>query len=167
VTAASEPTRTAGPSGLTVQHAQTADRQADQRAQAARSVTCPCQAQHGQPCSPAGDHLARYLHAEQSGAITRQSLTHVIGRLDVIAPHVLIQPPGEQAAHASGIHTGGQVTRIQMDGGMTPVCLEASAEAILAGRSGHPAPVSDAFQGGHDDTAATCTRQARELEAGG
>ena len=157
MTAASEPTRTAGPSGLTVQHAQTADRQADQRAQAARSVTCPCQAQHGQPCSPAGDHLARYLHAEQSGAITRQSLTQVIAGLDVIAPHVLIQQPGDQATHVGGTQTAGQVIRTQMDAGMTPSRTGPSAEPAAGGRSGHLAPVSDVVHG---------TREAGELEAG-
>jgi hypothetical protein len=46
------------------------------------------------PCGPSGDHLARYLHAEQRGAITRESLKEVIACLDVIAPQVLIQPPG-------------------------------------------------------------------------
>ena len=158
MTAASEPTRTAGPGGLTAQHAQTADRQADQRAQAARSVTCPCQAQHGQPCSPAGDHLARYLHAEQSGAITRQSLTQVIAGLDVIAPHVLIQQPGDQATHVGGTQTAGQVIRTQMDAGMTPSRTGPSAEPAAGGRSGHLALVSDAFHG---------TREAGELEAGG
>jgi hypothetical protein len=99
MTAASEHTGSAGPGHLAAQDAQTTDRQADQRAQAARSVTCPCHARPGRPCTPAGDHLARYLYAEQTGAITRQSLTQVIAGLDVIAPHVLIQPPGEQAAH--------------------------------------------------------------------
>ncbi|HEV8278131.1 MAG TPA: hypothetical protein VGQ26_20875, partial [Streptosporangiaceae bacterium] len=45
-------------------------RRADERAQAARSVDCPCQPGPGVPCGPSGDHLARYLHAEQQGVIT-------------------------------------------------------------------------------------------------
>jgi hypothetical protein len=156
VTAASEPTKLSGPGpGLAAQHA---DRPTDQRAQAARSVTCPCQAQPGQPCAPAGDHLARYVHAEQSGAITRQSLTQVIAGLDVIAPHVLIQPAGDQATHVGGAHTVGQVIRTQMDVGMIPARTGASAESVARGRSGHFALVSDAVH---------WTREAGELEAGG
>jgi Zincin-like metallopeptidase len=89
----------AGP-GVTHADARQADaetRRADERAQAARSVGCPCQAGPGAPCSPSGDHLARYLRAELSGAIARESLKEVIAGLDVIAPRVLIQPPGERA----------------------------------------------------------------------
>jgi len=158
VTAAREHTGPAGPGRLTAQHMQTADRSADQRVQVTRSVSCPCQAQPGQPCTPAGDHLARYLHAEQSGAITRQSLTQVIAGLDVIAPHVLIQQPGDQATHVGGTQTAGQVIRTQMDAGMTPSRTGPSAEPAAGGRSGHLALVSDAFHG---------TREAGELEAGG
>lgn len=40
----------------------------------------------------------RYLHATQSGALTRDSLKEVIAELEVIAPHVLIRPPGERAS---------------------------------------------------------------------
>jgi hypothetical protein len=137
---------------------QTADRSADQHLQAARSVSCPCHAQPGHPCSPAGDYLARYLHAEQSGAITRQSLTQVIAGLDVIAPHVLIQPPGDRATHVSRTQTASQIIRTQMGAGMTPARAEPSADPVARGRSGRPAPVSDAFRG---------TREAGELEAGG
>jgi hypothetical protein len=158
VTAARERAGRAGPGRLTAQHAQTGDRPADQRVQAARSVSCPCHAQPGQSCTPAGDHLARYLHAEQSDAITRQSLTQVIAGLDVIAPHVLIQPPGDQATHVSREHTASQVIRTQIDAGMTPAQTGASAEPAAGGRSSHLAPVSDAFHG---------TREALELEAGG
>jgi hypothetical protein len=126
--------------------------------QAARSVSCPCHAQPGQPCTPAGDHLARYLHAEQSGAITRQSLTQVIAGLDVIAPHVVIQSPGEQAARVGGAQTPGRIIRTQMAAGTSPARLEPSAEPVAGSGSGQPAPLSDAFHG---------TREAGELEAGG
>jgi hypothetical protein len=157
VTAAREPTKSSGPGpgpGLAAQHT---DRPTDQRAQATRSVTCPCHAQPGQPCTPAGDHLARYLHAEKSGAITRQSLTQVIAGLDVIAPHVLIQPSGDQATHVGGAQTAGQVIRTPIGAGMTPARTRASAESVARGRSGHLAPVSDVVHG---------TREAGELEAG-
>jgi hypothetical protein len=73
-------------------------RRAARYARATRSVDCECRARAGAPCGPSGDHLARYLHAHQSGALTRDSLKEVIAELDVIAPHVLIQPPGERAA---------------------------------------------------------------------
>jgi hypothetical protein len=140
--------------------------QADDRAQAARSVGCPCQAAPGVACGPAGDHLARYLHAEQSGAITRQSLIQVIAGLDVIAPQVLITPPGERAAHTAGAQTADQVIRAQLDAGMSPGWIDASAEAVLGGRFDHPTPVSEAFYRGYGETVSIYTREARELEAG-
>jgi hypothetical protein len=37
-----------------------------------------------------GQHLARCQRAEQSGALTRQALIDVVGRLDVIAQHVVV-----------------------------------------------------------------------------
>jgi hypothetical protein len=89
-------------------------------------------------CGPAGDHLARYLRAEQFGALTRESLTGVIAGLDVIAPQVLIQPPGERAAHTAGAQTADQVIRAQLDAGMTHDRIEASAESVLGGRSDIP-----------------------------
>ena len=118
------------------------------------------------PCGPAGDHLARYVHAAQSGAITRQSLNGVIAGLDVIAPHVLIQPPTERAACTAGAQIADQVIRAQMDAGMSADRIGASAESVLAGRFTHPTPVSEAFYCGYGETAATYTREARELEAG-
>ena len=139
---------------------------AGERAQATRSIGCPCQAGPGVPCGPSGDHLARYLRAEQSGAITRESLKEAIAGLDVIAPQVLIQPPGERAAYATGAETADQVVRAQLDAGMSPDRIEASAESVLGGRFDHPTPASEAFYRGYDDVAATYTREARELEAG-
>ncbi len=118
------------------------------------------------PCGPSGDHLARYLRAEQSGAITRESLKEVIAGLDVIAPQVLIQPPGERAAHAAGAETADQVIRAQMDAGMSPDRVEASAESVLGGRFDHPTTASHAFYRGYDEVADIYTREARELEAG-
>jgi hypothetical protein len=146
--------------------ADAATRRADERAQAARSVDCPCQARPGVPCGPSGDHLARYLRAEQSGAITRESLKEAIAGLDVIAPQVLIQPPGERAAHTAGAETADQVICAQLDAGMSTDRIEASAESVLGGRSDHPTPASEAFYRGYDEIAATYTREARELEAG-
>ena len=146
--------------------ADAATRRADDRAQAARSVGCPCQAGPGVACGPSGDHLARYLRAEQSGAITRESLKEAIAGLDVIAPQVLIQPPGERAAYATGAETADQVIRAQMDAGMSPGRIGASAESVLGGRFDHPTPASEAFYRGYDEVAATYSREARELEAG-
>jgi hypothetical protein len=77
-----------------------AELRAGEPAQAVRSAGCTCQASPGAPCGPSGHHPARYLNAERAGAITRASLAEVIAGLDVIAPHVLIQPPGERAARA-------------------------------------------------------------------
>ncbi len=74
-----------------------ADVQAAGPAQAVRSVRCPCTAPPGWPCGPSGDHLARYLRAEQRGAIARQHLLQVIEGLDVITPNLLIRPPDAAA----------------------------------------------------------------------
>lgn len=62
-----------------------------ERATAVRSVGCECAAKVGAPCRPGGDHLARYVHAEKAGAISREDLKSVVSGLDVIAPHVLIR----------------------------------------------------------------------------
>jgi hypothetical protein len=117
-------------------------RRADEYVGAARLVDCECQARAGAPCGPSGDHLARYLRAEQQGVITRASLKEAITSLDVIAPQVLIQPPGERAAHTAGAETADQVIRAQLDAGMSPGRIEASAESVLGGRFDHPTPAS-------------------------
>lgn len=64
----------------------------------ARAIRCACQARPGQPCTPCGDHLARYLRAEAVGAINRGQLTAVVTSLVVIAPHVIISPAVGQPA---------------------------------------------------------------------
>jgi hypothetical protein len=38
-----------------------------------------------------GDHLARWLEAERQGVITREQLAAVIGKLEVIAAHVIVR----------------------------------------------------------------------------
>jgi hypothetical protein len=81
---------------------------AGEHARAARSVDCECQAPAGAPCGPAGDHLARYLHAYQAGALTKDSLAHVIASLDVIAPRALIHPPSERATPLQAAKAVGQ-----------------------------------------------------------
>jgi hypothetical protein len=138
----------------------------DEHARAARSVTCPCGAQPGTPCRPAGDHLARYLHAGQSGAISRPALNELVSGLDVITTRRIITPPAEHGARLAGATTADQIVRAQLDAGMTADRIEASALRVLAGRHEQPTPVSEAFFRGYDDTAATLTREARELEAG-
>jgi hypothetical protein len=105
--------------------AEAAGRRTDENARAARSVDCECQARAGAPCGPAGDHLARYLHAYHAGALTKDSLTHVIGELDVIAPRALIQPPSERAAptgaaKAAGRAAGGPAQRALAPDGQAP-----------------------------------------------
>lgn len=57
---------------------------------AIRSVPCQCRVHLGQPCTAHGNHLARYLRAEKSGAISRERLKAVIATLTVLAPHVVI-----------------------------------------------------------------------------
>jgi hypothetical protein len=152
-----EPTRADG------HRMRAAELRAVERAQAARSVECPCQAGRGVPCGPAGDHLARYLRAEQRGAISRESLKEVIAGLDVIAPQMMIQPPGEQATRATGAVTTDQILPAQMAAGISGDRIEASAESMTGARLDHPARFGASHRG-HD--AAPCAREARELEAG-
>ena len=142
------------------------DRRADERGQAVRSVQCPCHAESGVPCGPSGDHLARYLRAEHHDVLTRTSLHEVIAGLDVIAAHVVIQPPGEPAAHAAGARTADQVVRAQLHAGMSVSLIDSSAESVLGGRFDHPTAVSDAFYRGYDEVAIMYAREAREREAG-
>ncbi|HEV8275682.1 MAG TPA: hypothetical protein VGQ26_08295 [Streptosporangiaceae bacterium] len=139
----------------TAGRAEGAARRADQHAQAARSVDCECPARAGTRCGPSGDHLARYLRATQSGALTKDSLKDVIAGLDVIAPRALIQPSGERAAAATGAgNTTSQIAPRQMGTGMT------------AGRAGDPAPEGDALHRGYRAAPAIGARRERELEAG-
>ncbi len=60
-----------------------------------RRANCPqCWQRPGAPCTvggPDGDHLARWQRAERRGLITRDELTAVVRRLDVIAGHVIIR----------------------------------------------------------------------------
>jgi hypothetical protein len=110
-------------------------------AHAVRSVACACTAGPGVPCSLSGDHLARYLRAEQRDAISRGTLTRVIAGLDVIAPDVLIRPPGDATTAAEG-RTAGRV--IRPSARRSPDPAQASARTV-------PAPA---------------TRATPELEAG-
>ena len=55
-----------------------------------RSVRCSCRALTGEPCTPEGDHLARYLRAEITGVISRDDVKTVIAKLDILAPHVVV-----------------------------------------------------------------------------
>jgi hypothetical protein len=71
-------------------------------------------------------------------------LKAVIAGLDVIAPHVTIQPHGEQANRATGAVT--------MDQGLRPLIDNA---ATTAGASDHD----------HDE-AVRCAREEPELETG-
>ena len=79
---------------------------------------------------------------------------------------MIIQPPRERAAHAAAAETAGQVARAQMDAGASPGQIEAPAENVLGGRSGHPNPASAAFYHGYDEVTGIYTREAEELEAG-
>jgi hypothetical protein len=132
------------PAGASLR-ADAAVRRADEHAQAARSVDCECQARAGAPCGPAGDHLARYLRAHHSGALTKDSLKDVIAELDVIAPRAFIQPPSERAA----------------PGGATTTADPAGGPAHDA-----PAPGGEALGRSHGRSLAVHTREERELEAG-
>lgn len=62
---------------------------------AARRIRCDtCWALPGKPCTvsgPAGDHLQRYLTAQQLGLISLGELKAIIAELVVIGAHVVIR----------------------------------------------------------------------------
>jgi hypothetical protein len=87
----------------------TAARSVWERLSAARSAECPCQAQAGAPCTPSGDHLARYLRAWQAGTLTRESLKHIIEGLDVITPQAIVPAPTGPAPRPQAATAAGRV----------------------------------------------------------
>jgi hypothetical protein len=140
------------------------ERRAVERAQAARTVQCPCQAGRSVPCTTSGDHLARYLRAEQLSVISRQSLKEVIAGLDVLAPQVTIQPPWERAKAAAGAETTDEIHRARINAGISGNRIEAPAESALCRRLGQPTAtfgVADQRQGEARDA-----WEAPELETG-
>jgi len=108
-------------------------------AEAARSVECACTALPGVPCGPSGDHLARYLRAEQRSAISRRTLIQVIANLDVVSPPMLIRPPSHGAAPAQGRAIRPQLAArmsqdpIQSPGGITPAVTTRQPRELEAG----------------------------------
>jgi hypothetical protein len=142
--------------------AEAAARRAAEHAQAAQSVDCECQARAGTLCGPSGDHLARYLHAYQFGALTREALKEVIAELDVIAPRALIQPPGERVTPPEAATTGGR----SAPGRVSADRADASAHSVPGARSGALAPEGRALCRGYREPAPTSARGERELEAG-
>jgi hypothetical protein len=68
-----------------------------------RSVQCPCRATISTPCTPHGDHLARYLRAEATGVIARDQLHAAITTLIVITPFAVITAtPGQLPSPRQG-----------------------------------------------------------------
>lgn len=60
--------------------------------QGSRLTPCGhCGARPGFPCSPDGDHLARFVGAQERGLLTRAELAAVAAALDVIAWHVVVR----------------------------------------------------------------------------
>ncbi len=108
-------------------------------AEAVRSVECACTALPGVPCGPSGDHLARYLRAEQRSAISRRTLIQVIANLDVVSPPMLIRPPSHGAAPAQGRAIRPQLAArmsqdpIQSPGGITPAVTTRQPRELEAG----------------------------------
>jgi hypothetical protein len=139
-----------------------AARRAAGHARAARSVDCECRARAGTPCGPSGDHLARYLHAHQSGALTRDSLKQVIAGLEVIAPRVLIQPPGERATPIETATTAAPGVPLRMSADQAG----APARHMPGRRSGAQAPQGEALCRGDGRPSPACAREERDLEAG-
>jgi hypothetical protein len=73
-----------------------------------RSADCVCEAASGEPCTPDGDHLDRYVRAAQQGSIARQTLKAAVSRLEVIAPQAVV-PSSTTTAGREGVQPGGRV----------------------------------------------------------
>lgn len=57
----------------------------------ARMCNCPqCWSRPGVPCTPWGEHLARYQRAERRGLLSRDVLAAVVTPLEVVAPYVTV-----------------------------------------------------------------------------
>ena len=63
-------------------------------AAAAREFSCGlCWQRPGRSCNHRGEHLARYMHAESVGLLSRGELAAVVARLEAAAPHVYVPVP--------------------------------------------------------------------------
>jgi hypothetical protein len=91
-------------------------------------------------------------------------MQQTLAGLDVIAPHVVIQPPGERAAGATGAQATDQIRGAQIDPRMGGDHTEASAESTLRGFD-HPTSTFGAVHRAHHQTAIDA-REAPELETG-
>jgi hypothetical protein len=90
-------------------------------------------------------------------------LKEVIAGLDVITPHVTIQPAGEQASRATGAMD--PTPRARIDPWMSDNRIDACAESMLAVPLDHPAATSGASD--HDrHEAARYASDEPELETG-
>lgn len=59
----------------------------------ALTANCPlgdCWKSPGIPCTPHGQHLARYQRAYRRGALSRDGLAAVVGTLDIIAGRAVV-----------------------------------------------------------------------------
>ena len=78
--------------------------------------------------------------------------------------------PGNPIAHVqdarqAGAETATRNITAQADAGMTADRIERASEGVLSGRFEKASPQSDAFYSEYDQTAATLTRELREIEA--
>jgi hypothetical protein len=67
-------------------------------------------------------------------------------------------------AAGAGAESADQVVRAQLDAGMTPDQVDASAEKVLGDRFTGPTAASDAFYDAYDETAAMYAADARDLD---
>jgi hypothetical protein len=63
--------------------------------QAARQATCgECWQVPGKPCTPGGDHVARFGRAMRRGLISGPDLLAVLGTLDAFTTATVVEMPG-------------------------------------------------------------------------
>ena len=61
---------------------------------AARQVNCgECWQVPGKPCTPEGDHVARFGRAARRGLITGHELVAILGRLEAFTTATVVQTP--------------------------------------------------------------------------
>jgi hypothetical protein len=62
--------------------------------EAARRANCgECWQVPGKPCTPGGDHVARFGRAARRGLITGHELVAILGRLEAFTTATVVQTP--------------------------------------------------------------------------
>jgi hypothetical protein len=108
-------------------------------AEAVRATRCTlCGKRPGRPCTPKGDHLARWLAASSGGRITRDDLKAVIVRLTIVTKWTIVTE--ERAALAMSTPAAGWNCPTASTRGKTPTarCSRSLSSAPRRSYSARP-----------------------------